>query len=84
MEREVNFYLTGVCGFDVTIRENGCKGGDAGHGGYVDIIIKGEGGACMNQNDTETDEIVFGVQGDAERDLLIQALTQIVKELKRI
>lgn len=75
--------FTSACIAKVIIKENGIHGGDAGHGGFVNIIIKDEAGTYMEQNGKELiDKISFTVKGDAERGILSDMCLYISEVLK--
>ena len=75
--------FTSACLLNVTIEENGFRGGDSGYGGFVDIKIKNEGGAALLCDGTDTELINFGVTGDAERALLANICLFIGETLKQ-
>lgn len=74
-------YNEGLCLTEVIVEENGECGGDSGHGGFVNIKIKDVGGTALTLNGQEVEEINFGVSGDAERDRLINILSDIRDKL---
>jgi hypothetical protein len=74
-------YDYGLCLTDVIVEENGECGGDSGHGGFVNIKIKDNGGTALTQNGQEVDEINFGVTGDAERERLADILLFVRNKL---
>jgi hypothetical protein len=81
----------------VSVKHNGYCGGDSGHGGFVEIEIKDLAGTDMSIEDvldtnknyivkgkTQISNIKLIVQGDSERDTLIEALEFVVLNLKKI
>lgn len=65
----------------VTVEHNGVHCGDAGHGGYVKIILKDEGCTAMEVNGKESESVEIVLKGGTERDALIKALKVILREL---
>tara|TARA_Y100001938_G_C8002248_1_gene385352 strand:- start:595 stop:945 length:351 start_codon:yes stop_codon:yes gene_type:complete len=70
----------------VEVQENGIKGGDAGHGGFVKIKLTDDACTSMEARvngdalrEAEVVEIVF--RGDTERDTLREALKSVVDAL---
>jgi len=74
------FYEANI--LDVTLEHNGYHDGGPGHGGYVKLKIKDEGGTCMYLNNKECDEFELMFCGDSERRTFIDAFKMIVKELE--
>jgi hypothetical protein len=66
----------------VTLEHNGFKGGDAGHGGYVKVVIEDLGSTCMELNGVECQKIDLVFRGDTERETFLSALKMIVNELE--
>ncbi len=69
------------------VTHNGVKGGDAGCGGFVEITLINEAGTAWDGRMYRDqfgglEKISFRVQGDCERNTIIRAFEQIVKELK--
>ena len=67
---------------ETTVEHNGCKGGDAGHGGFVKITFKDLSCTSMEVNGVECEKFSFEFQGSAERETLINSLEMILDELK--
>jgi hypothetical protein len=67
---------------ETTVEHNGCKGGDAGHGGFVKITFRDLSCTSMEVNGVECEEFSFEFQGSAERETLINSLEMILDELK--
>jgi hypothetical protein len=67
----------------VTLSHNGYGGGDAGHGGYVNIKITNLSGTDMSVNGEQCSAFELHIRGDAERDTFMKAFKMIAKELKR-
>jgi len=67
---------------ETTVEHNGCKGGDAGHGGFVRITFRDLSCTSMEVNGVECEEFSFEFQGSAERETLIHSLEMILDELK--
>jgi len=71
----------------VLVTHNGVKGGHHRYGGFVEITLSNESctmweGKMYRDELGDLEEISFRVKGDAERETLIRAFEQIVKELK--
>ena len=67
----------------LTLKHNGFKGGDTGHGGFVDIKIENEGSTDMSVNgEHESEYLHLIIRGDTERDTFLDAFKAIVKELE--
>lgn len=66
----------------VTVEHNGIQGGDAGHGGFVKIIIEDLGSTSMAIGGKETQKFELEIRGDCERETFISAFKMIVKELE--
>lgn len=58
-----------------TVEHNGEHGGDAGHGGYVRLIVENLANSIMEINGEECDKFELELRGDSERSTLIDALT---------
>lgn len=65
---------------EVELIENGFKGGDAGHGGFV--VIKLTSTDSFEVNGNMCHDLNFRIMGDAERRVLTLALKDIVNELE--
>ena len=66
----------------VTVEHNGFCGGDAGHGGYVEITIEDLASTNMEICGEECSKMVLTFRGDSERDTLLSALNMICRELE--
>ena len=66
----------------VTLEHNGFQGGDAGHGGYVSIIIEDLGSTSIELNGEECKLVELVIRGDTERETFLAAFKMIVKELE--
>jgi len=66
----------------VQVRHNGYKGGDSGHGGFVEIMIEDLGSTDMQVNGVESQCVYLRFGGDTERYTLLAALKLITKELE--
>ena len=82
MSRNIYQEFTSANIIGVTLEHNGFQGGDAGHGGYVKIIIENLASTCMELNGQECEKIELVFRGDTERETLLSALNMIVKELE--
>lgn len=71
-----------ACITEVAVSHNGIQGGDAGHGGFVNIRFKDIASTCMFVNGKETGLFDITFRGDHEREMLIEAMEMILKELK--
>ncbi len=67
----------------VTLEHNGTQGGDAGHGGYVKLIIEDLASTSMLVNGVESTKFELTFKGDTERDTFLQALKMVVNELEK-
>lgn len=70
----------------VEVQENGCKGGDAGHGGFVKIKLTDDACTAMEARVNgdalrETEEIEIVLRGSTERETLREALKVVVDAL---
>ena len=74
--------ISNACIINAGIEENGYQGGDAGHGGFVQLLIENKGGFCFKVKTVDDEYFELLVQGDAERDVLIESLEFWLKELK--
>lgn len=74
--------ICNACIISAGIEENGYQGGDAGHGGFVQLLIENKGGFCFKVETVDNSYFELLVQGDAERDVLIESLEFWLKELK--
>ena len=79
---EVERTYTDCCIIKVKLTHNGYQGGDAGHGGFVHLLIKDLSSTAMFVDGEPRAEFSFRVEGDAERDVLIRAMKDIIKELE--
>jgi hypothetical protein len=71
----------GLVLYNLEIIHNGIQGGDAGHGGFVVMSIRGFDGT-LYVNGRETIAITIRVEGDAERQALIDICSSIIDELE--
>lgn len=77
---------------EAIVHHNGYKGGDAGHGGFVDITLSDNGSTSWTVGVTSKENkgviinnpqsMTLSFKGDTERDTLIEALEFVLKELK--
>lgn len=67
----------------VELTHNGYGGGDAGHGGYVNIKITDLSSTDMSVNGQQCRSFELHLRGDCERDTFADAFKMIAKELKR-
>lgn len=65
----------------LTVIENGLKGGDGGHGGFVTIRLEELASGYLESFGECVSEVEFGVRGDCERIELTKALRDVVKYL---
>jgi hypothetical protein len=66
----------------VTLEHNGFQGGDAGHGGFVKLVIENLASTCMEVNGEECEKFELVFRGDTERYTFLDALKMVVKELE--
>ena len=71
----------GLVLYDFEIIHNGIQGGDAGHGGFVVIRLSNFDGT-LYVNGKETKSMFIRVEGDAERQTLIDIFKLVVDELE--
>lgn len=71
----------GLVLYDLETIHNGIQGGDAGHGGFVVIRISDFDGT-LYVNGKETKSMFIRVEGDAERQALIDIFKLVVNELE--
>ncbi len=81
---EVERTYTDCCIIKVKITHNGYQGGDAGHGGFVELLIKDLISTAMyvDVDGEPRAEVSFRIEGDAERHVFIRAMKDIIKELE--
>lgn len=82
-----------IAGFKVQVQQNGYKGGDGGHGGFVKILLQpNDQTYCElnlvddrgNSKNYERPQFIeLTVRGDSEREVLILSLEFIIGELKK-
>lgn len=82
MRRKIYQEFTSVNSIGVTLEHNGLQGGDAGHGGFVKLIIQDLGDTSMEVNGLECGKFELLFRGDTERETLVSALKMVVKELE--
>lgn len=66
--------FVGACMLRVTVKTTGFCGGDSGHGGRSEIVLNDEAGFNFDRSDNESGRIVIRCGGDAELEMLSQAL----------
>jgi hypothetical protein len=81
MNKKIYEEFTSANIIGVTLEHNGVKGGDAGHGGFVRLVIEDLGSTSMEVNGEESKKLELVFRGDTERDTLLSALKMVVKEL---
>lgn len=81
MNRKINFELVDANILEVEVEHNGLQGGDAGHGGFVRILLKSTNDITVDGKDLERVEIM--VRGDSERRNLSEAFRRIHEELEQ-
>ena len=74
----------GACMLRVKVKTTGYCGGDSGHGGRSEVVLQNLGSFYFNGSDNETDEIVIRCGGDAELEMLSDALVFAGNILKSI
>jgi hypothetical protein len=67
---------------EASIEHNGLKGGDAGHGGFVELTFRDVASTSMEVNGQESELVSLTFRGDTERETLLEALKFFVKELE--
>ena len=82
MERKLYQEFTMANILAIEVIHNGMKGGDTGHGGFVNIKITNESCTDLRIDDRNVEVVQFSVHGDHERETLIQALKAAVIELE--
>jgi hypothetical protein len=66
----------------VSVTQNGFKGGDSGHGGFVVVRFDNISGTDMTLNGEPCEFFEFEFKGDSERETLMKALRIILNELE--
>lgn len=66
----------------VTLEHNGLQGGDAGHGGFVKLVINDLGNTFMQVNGEDCKSLKLVLRGDTERETFLAAFKMVVKELE--
>lgn len=74
------FYDCNILKAEIT--ENGFKGGDAGHGGFVSLKLTDLASTCIEINGVNANTVEITVRGDSERRTLIEALKFFIKSLE--
>lgn len=67
----------------VTLEHNGFQGGDAGHGGFVRLVIENLSSTHMEVNGQFSDQLELVLRGTTERQTFLSALKMIVEELDK-
>jgi len=65
----------------VTLEHNGFQGGDAGHGGFVRLVIQNLSSTYMEVNGRISEEFELVLRGTTERETFLSALKMVVEEL---
>ena len=80
--------LTGACITKFLVETNGYQGGDSGHGSYVNIFIKDDGGTCMEVTTIPEklgqDTIKLSFRGDFELQHAMLGFEFVAKSLREI
>jgi hypothetical protein len=71
--------FTHACILTASVQTNVPQGGDAGHGGVTRVVLTDEGSFAFADN---AEEIVVEVLGDAEAEVLADALTWAGERLR--
>jgi len=82
MERKIYEEFVSANIIAVTIEHNGFRGGDSGHGGYVQIEFKNIASTDMQINGEDVESFVLRIGGDCERQTFLSAFKMIVNELE--
>jgi hypothetical protein len=82
MSRKIYQEFTSANIIGVTLEHNGLQGGDAGHGGFVRLVIEDLSCTSMEVNGEESQKFELVFKGDTERDTFLSALKMVVKELE--
>jgi hypothetical protein len=82
MSKKIYQEFTSANIIGVTLEHNGFQGGDAGHGGFVKLVIKDLASTCMEVNGQECEKFELVFRGDTERHTFLSALKMVVKELE--
>ena len=82
MSKKIYQEFTSANIIGVTLEHNGFRGGDAGHGGFVKIVIEDLASTSMEVNGNECKNLELVIRGDSERETFLSALKMIVKELE--
>jgi hypothetical protein len=82
MSKKIYQEFTSANIIGVTLEHNGFQGGDAGHGGFVKLVIEDLASTSMEVNGEECQKFELVLRGDTERDTFLSALKMVVKELE--
>ena len=82
MNRKIYQEFTSANIIGVTVEHNGIKGGDAGHGGFVKIVIEDLASTSMELNGAQKTKFELKIRGDCERETFVSAFKMIIKELE--
>ena len=67
------------CIMDYTVEHNGYMGGDAGHGGYLDIVFETDYSTYWEVNGkVQPGRLSIYLEGDSEKEVFIKMLKNIV------
>ena len=66
--------FVGACLMTVTVKTTGFCGGDSGHGGRSEIVLSDDGGFNLDGSDHGSGQVVIRCGGDAELEMLSDAL----------
>lgn len=66
--------FVGACMMTVSVKTTGYCGGDSGHGGRSEIVLSNDGGFNLDGSDHGSGQIAIRCGGDAELEMLSDAL----------
>jgi len=71
--------IVDYCIMDYTVEHNGYMGGDAGHGGYLNIVFETDYGTYWEVNGkVQPGKLSIRLEGDSEKEVFITMLKNIV------
>ena len=76
--------FVGACLMTVSVKTTGFCGGDSGHGGRSEIVLSDDGGFNLDGSGHGSGQVVIRCGGDAELEMLSDALVFAGKILKSL
>ncbi|MGO8847461.1 MAG: hypothetical protein ACLQFI_19430 [Methylocella sp.] len=91
VQGEINnrYVYEGLCTVAVEFRTNGPQGGDAGHGGFLEIKFENRASTCLEvavdgQALHQANSLTIMFRGDAEMEAALECLEFLVTKLKAV